>query len=549
MKFIPSYFLIGYCSLLTATACPWCQRYGIKETVSAGQTDPGGKFYGTEPPAAQTRHYYIAAEATTWTWVPLGKNVAKPLRLPAPLVEHPTATKIRYVEYTDATFTCRVPGAERLGLTGPLLHGLTGDFLVVTFKNLAGLPLSMHPHGVRYDKDSEGAYALPEAGLGAAVGPGATFTYVWQLDAASGPTATGPSSRCWLYHSHCTGDEEINLGLAGFIIVTDPARARADGTPVDVDREMPVLCSIFDETPEDEALEYQDANGNSTLPVPLPLRPYIQTLELQFKMMRPALNGLLYGNLPGLTMRLGERVRWYLGGLGEDNGMHTIHWHGARVREGHEAPTDVLTLLPGETKTADQLADNPGTWMVHCHVSDHMMGGMFANYTVLPAAAPAPPLPFLGMPAARVSLHWQRAEVALDFTPQAEQPALAVLLGSVSVYEGFFPQQCPPTLGLGGRRVKLHTTGPTTASADGITWKVRNASAQGVVLADQMTFEITLTGAPWRDALAAAGLTADGPAEAQLPIQLELNDIKHPSRLTLKVSRADAHLSGVLPLP
>ena len=33
-------------------------------------------------------------------------------------------------------------------------------------------------------------------------------------------------------------------------------------------------------------------------------------------------------------------------------------------------------------KVADMLADNPGTWMLHCHVSDHMMSGMFALYTI-----------------------------------------------------------------------------------------------------------------------------------------------------------------------
>jgi hypothetical protein len=29
-------------------------------------------------------------------------------------------------------------------------------------------------------------------------------------------------------------------------------------------------------------------------------------------------------------------------------------------------------------------ADNPGTWLLHCHVADHMMAGMYATYTVAP---------------------------------------------------------------------------------------------------------------------------------------------------------------------
>ena len=45
----------------------------------------------------------------------------------------------------------------------------------------------------------------------------------------SAPLPSEPSSRAWLYHSHASSDGEINLGLLGFIVVTDARRARADG--------------------------------------------------------------------------------------------------------------------------------------------------------------------------------------------------------------------------------------------------------------------------------------------------------------------------------
>jgi FtsP/CotA-like multicopper oxidase with cupredoxin domain len=32
--------------------------------------------------------------------------------------------------------------------------------------------------------------------------------------------------------------------------------------------------------------------------------------------------------------------------------------------------------------TADMLADNPGTWLLHCHVADHLTAGMTALYTI-----------------------------------------------------------------------------------------------------------------------------------------------------------------------
>src|SRR6185312_48514 len=100
--------------------------------------------------------------------------------------------KARYFQYTDGTFTQRVPQPARLGILGPVLRAVVGDYIEVTFLNRTGIALSMHPHGVKYDKDSEGSYYgnnslsnLPgkenraASGLGSAIAPNARFTYVW----------------------------------------------------------------------------------------------------------------------------------------------------------------------------------------------------------------------------------------------------------------------------------------------------------------------------------------------------------------------------------
>jgi FtsP/CotA-like multicopper oxidase with cupredoxin domain len=88
--------------------------------------------------------------------------------------------------------------------------------------------------------------------------------------------------------------------------------------------------------------------------------------------------------LPGLDMNEGERVRWYLFGLGSENDLHTAHWHGLRVLEEGRRRTDVVELLPASMKVADMEADNPGQWLLHCHVAEHMANGMFARVTVYP---------------------------------------------------------------------------------------------------------------------------------------------------------------------
>ena len=410
--------------------------YPIKPTITAKMGDLGGKYFGQTPAPAKTHHYYIAAESEQWDFMPIGSDPICGMTPSAEVQERHQVPKARYIQYTDGTFTQRVPQAQQLGILGPVLRGVVGDYLEITFLNRTTQPLSMHPHGVKYDKDSEGSYygvgsmtkargTATEAvsGLGAAVAPEAKFTYVWYMDEQSGPLPTEPSSKGWLYHSHVSGDGEINLGLVGCIIVTDPKRARPDGTPNDVDREMATLFMIFNENqggadPDDRV---PTANGGPVLD------PLLGGLQLQNGKLTPsvsntaeaapgpdgggpedenqrfAINGRIFGNLAGLEMNEGERVRWYLFGLGSESDLHTPHWHGLRVIEEGARRTDTVELLPGSMKVADLVADNPGGWLFHCHVAEHMDNGMFALVTVYPKDKPiasrAATNAFLGFPA------------------------------------------------------------------------------------------------------------------------------------------------------
>jgi FtsP/CotA-like multicopper oxidase with cupredoxin domain len=411
--------------LLAVTALAWLlvRTFGIAAVPAAGLAeDPGGTIFGSKPDPQKTRHYYVAAEPETWDYVPAGKDEVCGLPLPAPVAAIRENRKLRYVQYTDATFTSKVASAPSLGILGPVLRGVVGENLAVTFLNRSNQPLSMHPHGVKYDKDSEGSLYQPAPGKGAAVAPGARFTYVWQLDEASGPLPSEPSSKGWLYHSHVTGDGEANLGLVGAIIVTDPKRARPDGTPADVDREFATLFMIFDES--GQGITVQDAPAAAAAapgdvlknlflsaaqdvakgPPPSKIT-FEKNAELVEQGQRMAINGRVFGNLPGLEMNEGERVRWYLFTLGSEQDFHTPHWHGVRVVEGGARRTDVVELLPGSMKVADLVADDPGSWLFHCHVDEHMAGGMFARFVIYPrdvvGADRSPARAFLGLGASQ----------------------------------------------------------------------------------------------------------------------------------------------------
>lgn len=308
--------------------------------------------------AAKPRHYYIAAEDITWDYAPSGRDLIHGAPIPELFRGHTQWHKTRYIEYTDATFSVHKPQPEWLGILGPIIRAEVGDTVFVHFLNRSQSAHSIHPHGLRYDKDNEGAAYLPY-GNGAGVAPGARFTYRWTADANSGPVPGGPNSMVWWYHSHVDAEKEINAGLLGPIIVTARGRADASGAPRDVDREFVVMFMIFDE-------EHGKDPG-----------------------LFHSINGYVFGNLPGLLIRKGERVRWYLMAMGNERDLHTPHWHGETVLfANHHA--DVVELLPGSTTSADMLADNPGTWMLHCHVFDHMESGMMVSYTIYEAARACP---------------------------------------------------------------------------------------------------------------------------------------------------------------
>ena len=290
----------------------------VQPTVTPEMGDPGGKLFGKTPNPTKVRHYYVAAEPELWDFAPQGVDPICGRTLSGNLLLNRTSWKIRYVQYGDAEFQARILPTERLGILGPVLRAMPGEYLAVTVLNRSWRPVSMHPHGVLYDKDNEGSYVKPNPGLGAAIAPGARFTYVWQIDDEAGPGPDEPSSKAWLYHSHVVGDEEVNLGLMGFIVVTDPARARPDGTPNDVDREMAALFTIFNESNMPDEVQEEADERPADGPTGSVQRTWAEIQQFTEEGERHTINGLTFGNLQGLVMNEGERVRWYLFGLGSE---------------------------------------------------------------------------------------------------------------------------------------------------------------------------------------------------------------------------------------
>jgi manganese oxidase len=337
------------------------------------------------PPRPAVHIYYIAADDVMWNYAPDGRNLTG---TPGPENETGTISttyrKAIYREYTDATFkTLKLRPLEwqHLGILGPLIRAEVGDTIKVLFKNNTKFFCSMHPHGLLYGKDSEGALysdnSVPEAKKGDAVPPGQTFTYTWTVPERAGPVSGDSSSILWVYHSHFVEPRDMNAGLIGPIIVSAKGSTKADGTPKDVDREFVVAFAVFDETES----WYFESNAINQ-------RKYTEGLRFTDPAFRQryllySLNGFIEGNLPMISMKKGERVRWYLFANSNEDDVHTPHWHGQTV-VFNNMRTDMVHLEPMMMIQADMVPDNVGTWLFHCHVNDHIEGGMQALFKVLP---------------------------------------------------------------------------------------------------------------------------------------------------------------------
>jgi len=371
-------------------------------------TGCGGPEHVVEAGSPRLHTYYVAADEVDWNYTPSGLDkmmgmdfmgYAKVVTEHGPHRIGTVYRKAIYREYTDdgfATLKPRAAGSEYLGLVGPILRAEVGETIRVVFKNNATHPYSMHPHGVFYKKDSEGAlYADGTSGADKgddAVAPGQTHTYTWEVPERAGPGPQDPSSLVWLYHSHSMDLRDVESGLIGAIIVTRRGMSGPGGKPTDVDREFVNLFMIFDEN----ASWYLDHNIQTFTGDPKGVNK-LETIpandEGNFSVflntgfapsnIKASINGYMYANMPMMTMKKGERVRWYLITVGQGFNFHTPHWHGNVVLQAGRR-TDVVSISPAQMETVDMVPDDPGVWMYHCHVADHMHGGMVAMYKVEP---------------------------------------------------------------------------------------------------------------------------------------------------------------------
>ncbi|GAB2714247.1 multicopper oxidase domain-containing protein [Kitasatospora kifunensis] len=262
------------------------------------------------------------------------------------------------------------------GIPGPVLRAEVGDLIRVHFRNNDDhyrWPHSMHPHGVLYNRDNDGAWVADDPDRpGAAVPFGQTYTYTW----ACPPSSVGT----WPYHDHSMPQSiPAPTGAGGNSVRKeyglDEAQRLSSADPVmEIGAELGLLgvLAVTDEqTPKVD-------------------REFVLFLHDVYKADIPSLgqnlnlfNGAAFlGNTPTFTAKTGDRVRWRIASLGQD--FHVFHLHGHRWPKAPGFPgfLDSQLIGPSTTLTIEYLEDNPGDWLYHCHVVHHMMGGMVGRYQV-----------------------------------------------------------------------------------------------------------------------------------------------------------------------
>lgn len=308
---------------------------GLKKPASAREAIDTAQFPTPEPqPGGQKREYWIAARSVTWDVAPKGRDEWMNHRWRGKRRFRALVYQLHNEGFAGATGPARMPG--------PTLEAEVGDTIVVHFRNADERfrqALTVHPHGVNYNPEYDGAYLGNFTRAGGFIEPGEEFTYTWE--------ATPDSVGIWPYHDHGPNHTINTLrGLFGAVIVRPKGAPRPDVEQVLIMHSLPSQVTGFD-------IPVQCFNGRWGA-----------------------------GNTPTVRARKGQDVALHV--YGGDGNFHTFHVHGHRWKDPAGAFVDCPTVGPNESLTARWLEDNPGRWLYHCHVAAHQDAGMAGWYIVEP---------------------------------------------------------------------------------------------------------------------------------------------------------------------
>ncbi|KAM9180227.1 coagulation factor VIII isoform 1-T1 [Dugong dugon] len=326
-----------------------------------------------------TRRYYLGAMELPWDYMQsdllaeLHMNTRLLPRVPRsfPFNTSVMFKKTVFVEFTDHLFNITKPRAPWMGLLGPTIRAEVYDTVIITLKNMASHPISLHAVGVAYWKASEGAEYDDKTSQREKeddkVIPGESHTYIWQVLKENGPMASDPPCLTYSYLSHVDLVKDLNSGLIGALLVCREGSLAKEGTQTL--QEFVLLFAVFDEGKswhsEADESSAKGVDSASTLPWP--------------KMY--TVNGYVNRSLPGLIGCHRKSVYWHVIGMGTTPEVHSVFLEGHTflVRNHRQAS---LEISPITFLTAQTLLMDLGRFLLFCHIPSHQHDGMEAYVKV-----------------------------------------------------------------------------------------------------------------------------------------------------------------------
>uniref|UniRef100_A0A672MA75 ferroxidase n=1 Tax=Sinocyclocheilus grahami TaxID=75366 RepID=A0A672MA75_SINGR len=340
------------------------------------------------------RSYYIAIREEDWNYAPSARNLINNRSIEQD--EHASVflssgktrigsvyKKALYRQYTDGSYSEEIAKPAWLGFLGPILRAEVGDVIEVHMKNFATRSYSLHPHGVFYEKNSEGAL-YPDGTTGRdkrddAVAPGESYTYTWQVKPEYAPTEADANCLTWIYHSHGDAPKDIASGLIGALLTCKQGTLVSSQKRSDVDEDVILMFSVVDEN----LSWYLEENIEKFCSDPDETKQHMEYVDEEFREsnLMHSINGYVYGNLPALKVCVGRPVSWHLFGIGNEVDIHSAYFHGHTLVDRMHR-TDVLSLFPATFVTATMIPRTEGKWLLSCQVNDHVEAGMQSFYEV-----------------------------------------------------------------------------------------------------------------------------------------------------------------------
>ncbi len=225
-------------------------------------------------------------------------------------------------------------------IPGPTIEIVQGDRVRIIVDNHLPEATSMHWHGFEIPIAMDGMPGISQP----MIPPGGRFVYEFTLHQAG----------TFFYHSHAP--MQSMMGMIGLFIMhpKEPLTPRVDKDYGLILQEWAVLPS-------------------NTVP---------NTMSMEFNWL--TMNGKAAPATTPLVARLGDRVRIRLVNMGMDH--HPIHLHGntfyvtgteaGRVPEAAWTPANTVLVGVAQARDIEFEANNPGDWMLHCHMPHHMMNQM-----------------------------------------------------------------------------------------------------------------------------------------------------------------------------